>query len=412
MPRVLLAWEFGAGLGHLNRLLPVAGRLAALGHTVAFAVPDPDAARPVVARTFPDGATPILAGQTWRPVADPSVRDVPTDSFADVLRLLDFHRPAVLRAALARWDGVLDEVRPDLIVADFAPTLALAAPPGVPRVVLGNGYTVPPPGRPLPPMRPWVQALPERSRMHEAELLDVAGRLHRERRGQSLRHLADLFSGDRTFVCTIAAFDPYSPHRRGPIHMPFNVPRIAAGPPVAERTGGVALYLPVNHPQVHAAFAALEAMGVACDVHIGGADPQAVARVAPPNATVHERPLPLESVLPAAAALIHHGGLATAYAGLQAGVPQLVMPVNLEQSITARGLLRSGSAVLLPGRGTVPPETIRESLERLMGDAVIGAAAQAAARSAAARPRQDTLDQVTAVCRDFLEEPRRWRAWA
>ncbi|HYD69728.1 nucleotide disphospho-sugar-binding domain-containing protein [Azospirillum sp.] len=410
MARVLLAWEFGAGLGHLNRLLPVAVRLVALGHEAVFAVPDPEAARPAVVRVLPDAAAALLAGPHWKPVPAPGLRDVPTDSFADVLRLFDAHRPEVLRAAVARWDGVLAQARPDLIVADFAPTLALAAPAGVPRVVLGNGYTVPPPGRPLPPMRPWVQALPEHSRAHEADLLDAAGRLHRERQGRPLRHLADLFSGDRTFVCTIAAFDPYGPHRRGPVCMPFNVPRVTPGPPVAERTGGAALYLPANHPQVRAAFTALEAAGIPCDAHIGGADPHAAARAAPPGVAVHGRPLPLETVLPAATALIHHGGLATAYAGLQAGVPQLVMPVNLEQSITARGLQRTGAAVLLPGRGAVEPATIRAALERLTGDPVITAAAQAAARAAAARPRQDTLELVVAACRDFLEEPRRRRA--
>lgn len=409
MPRVLLAWEFGAGLGHLNRLLAVAPRLLALGHEVAFAVPDPDAARPAVARALADAAVPILAGPHWKPAALPNVRAVPTDSFADVLRLFDCHRPEVLRAAVARWDAVLAEVLPDLIVADFAPTLSLAAPAGVPRVVLGNGYTVPPPGRPLPPMRPWVRALPEHSRTHEAELLDVAGRLHHERHGRPLRHLADLFSGDRTFVCTIPAFDPYGPHRRGPVFMPFNVPRVAPGPPVAERTGGVALYLPVNHPQIRAVFAALAAMGVPCDAHVGGADPQAAARGAPPNVTIHGQPLAMETALPAARALIHHGGLATAYAGLQAGVPQLVMPVNLEQSITAQGLQRSGGALLLPGRGTVESATIRAALERLTADPVITAAAGAAARTAAARPRQDTLELVAAACRELLGEPRRRR---
>jgi rhamnosyltransferase subunit B len=302
MARVLLAWEFGAGLGHLNRLLPVGERLAALGHDVTFAVPDPDMARPVIARRFPDGTAPIVSGPRWRPVGDANVREVPTDSFADVLRLFDAHRPPVLRAAVEHWDVVLAKARPDLIVADFAPTLALAAA-GVPRVVLGNGYTVPPPGRPLPPMRPWVQALPAHSRAHEAELLDCFGPLHHERQGRPLRHLADLFSGDRTFVCTIAAFDPYGPHRRGPTCMPFNVPRVAPGPPVAERVGGrVALYMPVNHPQIHAVLAALGTLGTPCDTHIGSADPAAVARIAPPNVTVHERPLALEAVLPAAAA--------------------------------------------------------------------------------------------------------------
>ena len=40
MARVLVAWELGAGYGHIERIAPVAGRLRARGHTLAYAFRD------------------------------------------------------------------------------------------------------------------------------------------------------------------------------------------------------------------------------------------------------------------------------------------------------------------------------------------------------------------------------------
>jgi hypothetical protein len=48
MATILFTYEFGAGLGHLNRLLAVATRLT--GHRLVFALPDMALGRAVVER--------------------------------------------------------------------------------------------------------------------------------------------------------------------------------------------------------------------------------------------------------------------------------------------------------------------------------------------------------------------------
>src|SRR3546814_6352681 len=102
---------------------------------------------------------------------------------SDLLRLIGYGRRDALAHRLTAWEGVLDTVRPDVVVGDFSPTLNLAARGRVPSIVVGNGYTIPPGGRPMPPIRPWQPALEAFSVTHEAELMATAnaaqiGRAH------------------------------------------------------------------------------------------------------------------------------------------------------------------------------------------------------------------------------------------
>lgn len=400
MARILLVWEFGAGLGHLNRLTAVGRRLAEAGHTISVAVPRLAATAPVVRRVLPGAA--VLEGWSWQVADARAARHVPTHSFADVIWLFGYHREDALAAAAERWSAVLAEVKPDLVVADFAPTLALVAGTDMARVVLGNGYTVPPSGRPLPPLRPWAAAVPKDSVAHERALLGLANRLRKRRGLAPVAHFADLFSGPRTFVCTIPEFDPYGAHRRAATFTPFNVPRIAAGVPVDERAGQpIALYLPSNHPHLRDVFAAVADSAIPCHAYVSGAAPEVVAKHAPPSMAVHRTPLDLGAVLPKARALIHHAGLATAYAGLQAGVPQLVLPANLEHAITARGLEGFGAALsVLSAPGA--PGAVDGALKRLLNERTLWDAAGAAARTVGARPVVDSLAAVVAGCTDLL----------
>ena len=168
--RILFGWEFGAGLGHVTRFRPIGDRLVAAGAEVVVALLDLDRAGPFLdpatARTRPGYR--LLQAPRWNLPSNPAIRKIPTHSFADVMRLIGYGRGPALAPRLTAWESIIDEVRPDLVVGDFSPTLNLAARGRVPRIVIGNGYTIPPAGRPLPPIRPWQTDLQEFSVRHEA----------------------------------------------------------------------------------------------------------------------------------------------------------------------------------------------------------------------------------------------------
>ena len=58
--RILLGWELGAGLGHVNRLKVVADRLRADGAEISVALQDLRRAD-----IFTDAGYPVVQGPVW-----------------------------------------------------------------------------------------------------------------------------------------------------------------------------------------------------------------------------------------------------------------------------------------------------------------------------------------------------------
>lgn len=368
--RVLFGWEFGAGLGHLTRFRPVGDRLVAEGAEVVLALQDVDRAGPFLdpATGRPRRGYHLLQGPRWEIPRDPNLRKIPTHSFADVLRLIGYGRREALANRLTAWEGVLATVRPDVVVGDFSPTLNLAARRRVPSIVIGNGYTIPPPGRPMPPIRPWQEGLEAFSVAHEAEILDAANAGLRARGLAPIDHLADALSGDATFVFSLPLVDPYARHRTEPTLAPFNMPRgIRPLPWDRRRPRGVFLYMPGGHVHARAAVRAVGAAGAAGDAYVADLPPPALRELAAPGVTMHDRPQDFAAVMPAARLVIHHGGLSTAVAALLAGTPQLILPWNLEHLVTARGIEATGAAAVAPAEG-LDEGRLTHAIRRLLDD--------------------------------------------
>ena len=401
MARVLLAWEFGNGLGHVNRLLPVARKLRAAGHEPVFALRDLKAGRAVAAGSATDAPYPVVPAPHWPAPSDPKAREAPTRTLADVMRLFQYQRVDMLHASIDGWAGLLDLVRPALAIADFSPGLRLAqrVRPACPTVALGNGYLIPPGGMLLPPIRPWETDVPEFSRRNESVLLDGANRALAERGAPPIGHLADLFCGDETFVSSIPEFDPYAAYRPQPNLAPFNVPRVDPPQSFAERPpGSVLVYLPPYHPLLATLRDALALVGVSADAFLREASENQRRALASPHLRVHDAPLPLGSALPRARAIVHHGGLATAYAALLAGTPQILMPQNLEHLITSHGVHRFGCGVILHGSKEDDAQRVATLLRQALGDPSVGTRAIDVAGTLAARPVGDPVGAVAAAC--------------
>ncbi|EDP66744.1 probable glycosyl transferase [alpha proteobacterium BAL199] len=401
--RVLFGWEFGAGLGHLTRFRPVGDRLVAAGAEVVLALQDVDRAGPFLdpATGRPRMGYHLLQAPRWNIPSDPAIRKIPTHSFADVLRLIGYGHRSALAHRLTAWEGILDIVRPDVVMGDFSPTLNLAARGRVPRIVIGNGYTIPPAGRPMPPIRPWQEALEPFSVAHEAELLDAANAGLRARGSAPIEHLADALHGDTTFVFSLPMVDPYARYRSEPTLAPFNMPRgIKPLPWSRRRKDGVFLYMPGAHVRTRLALEALAAAGVAGEAYVSDLPQAAVREMAKPGLTMHTKPQDFATVMPAARLVIHHGGLSTAVAALMAGTPQLILPWNLEHLVTARGVEATGSAAVAPADG-LDAGKLTNAIRNMLGDA------DRARKAAAAAATVDLGDPEAGVAAVLAEVHRR-----
>src|SRR5262249_28552442 len=116
------------------------------------------------------------------------------------------------------------------------------------------------------------------------------------------------------------------------------------------------------------------------------------------------KPADFAQVLPNTSLLIHHGGLATAYAGLLAGVPQLVLPFNLEHSITAAGLEEFGVGKSRSATAAAGPTDTRDLISSLLQDGHFQEAAFSAARNLAARRPTDSIGEVVEACQQYLQD--------
>jgi rhamnosyltransferase subunit B len=401
MSTILVTYELGAGLGHLNRLVAVAERLEG-DHTWAFALPDRALGEPVVRRIFGDKAR-VLEAVRWSAPNDPNIRKIPTHTLADVIAIFGFHDVGKLLAKTAQWRTIVQQVMPRLIIADLAPTLRLAIGGKLPFVVVGNGYTVPPRGQLLPPIRERETNVPALSRANEGRLVAAVNAVRARGRGEAIDFFSDLFSGEDTFVCTLPEFDPYRRFRRRPTLWPFNIPDVPLGPPVVQRSGpAIFVYLPANHPALPPVISALNDLKLASGIYVSGMTAQTLAKSCGQNVRIHRKPADLAQVLPNTSLLIHHGGLGTAYAGLLAGVPQLVLPFNLEHSITATGLEHFGVAKSRTARAAAIATDMRELISSLLKDGQLQEAALKAARSVIARRVNDPISEVVQACQQYL----------
>jgi hypothetical protein len=394
---ILLANEFGTGLGHVNHLALLARRLDGR-HRLVFALENPALAAPLLARDLGARAE-FIAGPAWAPVAAKVARMGETRTLADPFDLFGLGDAETLGPAVARWDEILALHRPDLVIADAAPALRVAAAGRVPTVVVGSGYTVPPPGRPLPPIRPWDTDVPDDARACETRILGTIDALRRRRGDAPFKHLADVFAGDETFVCTLRDFDPYAAYRTVLLTWPYVQPLLAAGPAIADRDGAdLFAYLPGAHALVGPVLEVLGRAGIRPQVFVSGADPRTIADRCRGHVAIHTRPADFAAVLPRCRLLIHHGGLATAFAGLMAGTPQLVLPQQLEHTITARGVALAGAGIAMTHAMHPSVSDMLAAIVAIRDDPAYAATAGSVADRLAREARPDAVMDIVAAC--------------
>ncbi|RSM44872.1 DUF1205 domain-containing protein [Amycolatopsis balhimycina DSM 5908] len=103
----------------------------------------------------------------------------------------------------------------------------------------------------------------------------------------------------------------------------------------------------------------------------------------PPN-VIHAGPVPLISVLPACAAVVHQGGGGTTMSSLVSGVPQLAVPTLPDTEFNAKHMAGTGAGIHLPMAGAA---VIGKCVRRLLDEPEY--------RAAAARMRDEAVTMPT-----------------
>jgi UDP:flavonoid glycosyltransferase YjiC (YdhE family) len=316
MAKLLLAWEFGGGWGHLSALGALAHELVAQGIDVVAALPSTDR----VDDFFPVGI-PII---TAPPFAAPLMAKPPI-SYAQLLNQHCLRDPKSLANRLAWWRDQIEMLAPDGIVFDSAPIAQLAAMNAkLLRFVFSTGWGHPPAGCPMPGLVKVAPMLLEQEEQRALQRLREVG--------IELSRLSDFLASDDVMLRCFPELDPYT--RIAGDHVGSMIrssgPDPGPWPPGSPR---VYAYLRESDPRTGPFLDGLVRMGASVVVVArGGLDLTA------PNLVVHSGPVSLDRIREEADLAVLHSAMGTCANFLCAGTPVFLLPIFTEQRIPAEAM--------------------------------------------------------------------------
>lgn len=202
---ILYCWEFGGGSGHLHMLAAVGASLTSRGYKFQAAV------RNVV------DASRLKSLQGVDIFQCPTQPDInraiaPAANYAEVLFQAGMNEADVVTALLRSWRNLISALQPKLLITEYSPVAQLAAYTlQIPCLVIGTGFTVPPPESPMPGIQPWLPTQPT-ARMKQSEeavlqALNIA--LRRCSDQPELASIGDLYATENTLITSLPELDHY-----------------------------------------------------------------------------------------------------------------------------------------------------------------------------------------------------------
>ncbi len=357
MARVLLAWELGAGFGHLMALAHIARTLVP-EHQVTLALPAVDEGA-LFFRDLPVRVRPACTFDTRETLPLRAGRRFSARDYGDILAFQGFAEAATLAPQLAAWDALLREVDPHLVVADGSPALCLAARGRVPTIATGAGFAVPPTHLGAFPV-----LQPQRAPLVSAEaLLDNIQRVLTERGQPVADSLPAQLQVEAHLARTLPELDPYRTTRSSPAAGPLQ-PLLSVQPSAPARS--FVMYVGTRSP-FRLLFQALQALCYQGTAFVRGLAHHDVLALRSQGLAISAEPLALAEHLARVNLVIHYGGLNLASEALTAGRPQLLFPLHLEQALTARALSELGVGLAWPWRREVSLEQAAQAIEQASG---------------------------------------------
>lgn len=406
MASFMIAWELGGGLGHLDPCCRLARALQQRGHRVELVVKDLS----LTGRLLGD-AVDAPGLRMWQaPVWLPSLAGLPDPvNHAELLFRAGYLDGPRLAGLARAWRSLLATSTPQVLVADHAPTALLAAH-GLPlrKAVFGMAFALPPPCRPLPAFRDWEAASPQRLEAAEQRALTSCNHVLTEFGVPPLNALHELYDVDEQLLTGWPELDPHHAFRAGPGARHWGVigePVSGNGAPVG--AGGDAWpagagprivgYLQREHPAWDTVLAHLRGGPGQSVLHLAGSSADEALALSGPRLRVEAEPLHLPSLLPGADLWIGQGGTGATHQALQAGVPAVLLPLQLEQLLQARRVVAIGAGVLLW------PEEVAQGLPPAIAAVTGSPGFRQAARTLAARHPGDALPAIVARCEVLAE---------
>jgi UDP:flavonoid glycosyltransferase YjiC (YdhE family) len=386
MAGIVFAWELGGHTGHVTTLLPIARALQARGHEVRFLLRELSSGADLAgAAEIPRAAAPVWVGPPRH--ANPL-------NFGQILQNFGYDQQGAVRQLIDAWRERLAGAQ--AVVANVAPAAHIAARTlGIPSFEISQGFHVPPPAMPAPPLRHWEPAPRAALEAADRAVLAAVNATLAAHGAAPLGAIGELFAG-RAMLLTYPELDIYP--ERGPAEY-YGVPQSGEGSAApawpAGRGPRVFGYLYNYYAGLDPLLAALRRLDAPTLLLCRGANAELVAKHAGGAVLVTAEPMSVSRLLPQAQLVACHASHQMTAQSLLAGKPLLMLPTQLEQFLIMRRVVRFGA-----GLG-VDPAVPDADYAKALGDlAMPGYAAKAkefAARYAAHDPAAALATMIARV---------------
>jgi len=390
MSGIVFAWELGAHTGHVTTLMPVAQAMRARGHDVRFLLRELKSGADLAgARDIPRAAAPIWVG--------PARYEYPLN-FGQILHNFGYQYPQSVRQLIDAWRERLAGA--DAVVANVAPAAHLAARTlGIPSFEISQGFHVPPPAMPAPPLRHWEPAARVDLEAGDRAVLAAVNATLAAHGAAPLATIGELFDG-RAMLLTYPELDVYP--ERGPADY-YGVTRSAEGSAAPDWPAGsgpkVFGYVYNYFSGLDPLLAALARMQARTLLLCRGAHPDLVRKYTGGSVKVLNEPMSVSRVLPQADLVVCHGSHQMTAQSLLAGKPLLMLPTQLEQFLIMRRVVRFGAALGVEPQ--VPDADYGRAIDALMRPEHVERARDFARRYAAHDPDAALATMVERVERSL-----------
>lgn len=384
--RVLFIWELGDGLGHVSRVLPLARRLQAAGETCMFAVRNVENSHRVLNGT----GIQMLQAPITQPVTDYDGKAA-IGAYGDIMETIGYARVDRLHAMLTAWDGLYETARPDLIVADYAPTALLAARGRIPAVAIGDWFTLPP-----STLATFPNLRESGPRIAEAALLATVQEAQRRRGASAPEALPGILDCAAPFIITLPELDSYANSRQRPAVGPLTpLPEPLES---TEHEVDYFAYLSLGFRATEKVLDALSKMPVKGSIYLRDASVLQRDSWRARGLTIHDGPQDLRQMAQQSAVMIHHGGLGTIETVFALGRPQLLVPRHLEQGVNAAMAGHLRLAVGMQTGGRFEADHVAQALRHALESKDLRANATRKAEELARRGPFNALEPVAEFC--------------
>ena len=342
MSRVLIAWELGGNYGHLARCIRIAKILRDHGHNVAFVVRD--------ARTAAEMLGKLGFVYFQSPHAgSPTKLANPPANFSEILIGKGYADQWALLGMTRAWQALFQFFRPDVILADHAPTALFAAHiMSIPAIPIGIGLSVPKAAVPQPSIRPW-EPVPESRLMHADRTVNHCLEVVANAMGFKGRRpptLVDLYAN------ALLAFFPEFDHLGVRPGGNYIGPILSFPPPKTiqwqgERPHRIIAYL---RSETRGFTSLIQALRNTSDfesiVMVPGLGEANAKQLSAPHLKIFRDTVAIEDLLKDANIMISQGGSGTMAQTLLNGVPMLVLPHHVEQYLVANRVNELGASII------------------------------------------------------------------